>query len=330
MLLLLILTAALPASAGAVTARWRLGRDVLTLTADPAFAGAISSIEYRGREYLDASDHGREMQGAVQFGRGECLNPTLAGASRDPPGTTTSVLLRQHADANGYRSLTRMAYWDRPGQACMLGPGRKGRAMEPSSLSDLLYALELSPGYRGRAQAVLARVTVTSTEPRPPATVEALTAYLPKAFDTLLVYRDAAGRFAVDHELEDASGERPTPLIVSTADGSAAMGVLALGGEGQASYAGYRGPEVSKWSVVFRAPGPFRPGRHAYVCVWAIGTRREVEAALTGLIGETQPHYSWALAAAVALLLVLLAGWAAWQLRRQDHPAPLKPLGRAE
>ena len=238
-----------PVPTGAASAQWRVGGDALAFRADPFFAGAISSIVYRGRQYLDASDHGREMQGPVQFGSGECLNPTLAGASRDPPGTTTSRLLAQEANAEGYRSLTRMAFWDRPGQRCSLAPGRKAVALNGTGLSDLTYAQDMHPGYRGRPHAVLDRVVIANTVLRPPASAEVLTAYMPRSFDTFLIYDPLSDRFQIDRALQDVSGERPAPVILSTRDGSAAMGVVGLGGEGRISYAGYRGPEVSKWSL---------------------------------------------------------------------------------
>ena len=50
-------------------------------------AGAIDSLTWGGTQFINARDHGRELQSAAAFdGYGECLNPTEAGSDADGRG----------------------------------------------------------------------------------------------------------------------------------------------------------------------------------------------------------------------------------------------------
>ncbi|MGH9808323.1 MAG: hypothetical protein ACRD9W_13880, partial [Terriglobia bacterium] len=92
------------------------GRTVM-VTATHRSAGAIESLQWGGTEFIDANDHGRDLQSAVSFdGLTECDNPTEAGASRDGPEASSSLLLKASASDNILRTQSQMAYWLRPGQ----------------------------------------------------------------------------------------------------------------------------------------------------------------------------------------------------------------------
>ncbi len=307
---------------------WRVGEEPLRWEAGRGFAGAISSIRFRGREYLDSADHGREMQGAVQFGSGECLNPTLAGASRDPPGESSSQVLSIQAGPARYRTSTRMAFWTRPDQPCTLGPYAQGAGLNRSDVSDLVYSQDMAPGYMGHPNAVLVRVGVDSPHLRPPASVEALTGYMPPDFDTFTLYDLETGRFREDGALRIRSGERDDPLILSTADGRSAMGVIGLSSSTEPHYAGFHSAAVGKWSLVYHEAAPFAPGLHRYACVWIIGTLQEVEDTLGDIVRRRRARTS-----AEETLLIASAGGAligaGWLLvdrerrRRRRPPVPL-------
>ncbi len=307
---------------------WESGGEPLRWQAGRRFAGAISSIRYRNREFLDAADHGRVLQGAVQFGQGECLNPTLAGASDDPPGQSSSQLLSLQAGPALYRASTRMAFWNRPGERCALAPGERARALNRGRVSDLVYSQQMRPGYQGHARAILVRVEIRNPRPGPPASVEALTGYMPPAFDRFFVYDAATEDFHPDDALAAQSGERDEPLVLSTADGRSAMGVVGLPGETQPRYAGFHSDAVGKWSVVYHEAAPFASGVHLYDCVWIIGSRREVEDTLADIVRQRTAHLAleeavWAGGAAAALLL-----GAVWLVRRERRRRrrPLLPL----
>ena len=55
----------------------------LYVTASVRSGGAIDSINFLNKEYINSFDHGRELQVAMTNGSGECYNPTQAGSHHD-------------------------------------------------------------------------------------------------------------------------------------------------------------------------------------------------------------------------------------------------------
>ena len=273
-----------PIAPRALEQAWRIGGDVLTLRSEPWFAGALSSVRFRGVEFLDSADHGRLLQCAIAFGGlGECLNPTQAGASRDKPGHgTTSRLLWAEATPERYVTATRMAYWKRPGQSCQPPGGGYQFAANETAASEVVYAQQHRPGYRGYANAVEAVVTFTTAEEQPSAVVEVITAYTPPSFDRFYVFRN--GRLSLDTTVEQTPGEQPHPVVLATADGSSALGLLSLDG-GTPGYGRFTYGVTNKINLVQRPYGPYAAGAHSYRLAWIVGTRAEVEATLRGLTG---------------------------------------------
>ena len=95
-----------------LVATLKLGDGWVTLRSRPQDAGAISSLVYRGKEFIASRENGWLLQGAGGYGLwAECLNPTLAGARYAPPGTTSSRLLMARADPRVYSTRTQMAFW---------------------------------------------------------------------------------------------------------------------------------------------------------------------------------------------------------------------------
>jgi len=273
---------------------WKVGSEPLTVRSESWFAGAVSSVRYRGVEFINADDHGRLLQGAISFnGLGECLNPTQAGASRDRRGKTTSQLLWAGVTADSYTTATRMAYWKRPGESCRPHEGGWRGAENLTPASDVVYAQRFTFGYRGHANAVESRITFTTAQDQPEAVVEAITAYMPPAFDTFYVFRN--GRLQRDAEVAASPGEQPHPVVLATADGSSAMGFLSLEGDSAPGYGRFRFPETNKINLVFRPRKTYAAGQHAYRMVWLVGTRAEVEATLRALAAPAQKRQGgWA------------------------------------
>lgn len=277
--------AGLPTSA-ALDARWSVAGEPLLVRSAPGFAGAVSSIRFRGVEHLDSADHGRLLQGAISFnGRGECDNPTLAGASSDPSGRSASRLLGAAAGPGGWSTVTRMAYWLRPGQLCTAADGARRPAHNRTRLSDVAYAQSFTPGW-GAPNAVHADITITTDRTRAQAVVEALTAYLPSRFSVAYTFDPASGRLQPDPEAGSNSGEQDRPVVLATADGRSALGLLSQEGDAPPRYGRVLRPEVGKINIVHRPPGPYAAGPHRYRCVWIIGSLAEVEATLRILTGS--------------------------------------------
>ena len=75
-----------------------LGSEIV-ITTTSRLAGAIHSLTWNGREFINSVDHGRQLQSAANFDlrsrfTGETFNPTEAGSRNDGAGeTSTSRLL---------------------------------------------------------------------------------------------------------------------------------------------------------------------------------------------------------------------------------------------
>ena len=67
-ILLLALLIAPPVS-GDATIRGDFGGSAIVVRTTSRFAGAIDSLTWGGREFLDRADHGRQLQSAASFDR---------------------------------------------------------------------------------------------------------------------------------------------------------------------------------------------------------------------------------------------------------------------
>jgi hypothetical protein len=81
--------------------------------ANARFGAAIYTIKVNGQEFLDSTDHGRELQSAWQYNNtGETQNPTEAGSLADGAGPySTSRILFASVSGNTLTTRTQPAYW---------------------------------------------------------------------------------------------------------------------------------------------------------------------------------------------------------------------------
>src|SRR6476620_7096505 len=82
----------------------------LTVGSSNQFAGAVSSIKWGGKEFINNWDHGRQLSPNYQFfNRFICYNPYETGSLEDGKSpTSTSKLLSLSASANQLDSTTQM------------------------------------------------------------------------------------------------------------------------------------------------------------------------------------------------------------------------------
>src|SRR5688572_13729752 len=105
---------------GDSTIRAKAGDSEIVVTTTARVAGAIHSLTWGGKEFVDSFDHGRQIQSASNFDCGqafvpEVFNPTEAGSMADGRGaTSTSKLLELSAKGNQLVTLNRMAFWLKP------------------------------------------------------------------------------------------------------------------------------------------------------------------------------------------------------------------------
>src|SRR5579885_1853981 len=96
--------------AGDAVIRDKAGPSEIVLTTTARVAGAIHSLRWNGKEFLDSFDHGRQLQSASHF---DCVgdfcpdtfNPTEAGSRADGTGPkSSSRLLKREASGSELRT----------------------------------------------------------------------------------------------------------------------------------------------------------------------------------------------------------------------------------
>ena len=284
-----------PSVSGDAVIRALAGGSEIVITTTSRLAGAIHSLTWNGKQFIDSFDHGRQLQSAANFDLGgdlrdEAFNPTEAGCKRDADGpTSTSRLL--HLSSAGCELVTQsqMAFWLSPRQ-------RSGGhvALNTTALSDHLLRKEVRIGVPGFAHAIRTAVTFTvpAGERHTRGTFEVLTGYMPREFRNFHVLLNDGSL----KPLSEGSGEQQHPVIVSTTAGSHAMGAWSpdvARTTGQPPMYGrfwFESAHVSKWNCVFRERARRRiwrtrlqPGDYRYLVFSAVGTREQVRETLWGL-----------------------------------------------
>ena len=104
--------------------RTTVKNDIIAVGMSNRTAGAIDSLYWNGREFINSFDHGRQLQIAMSTnGAGECYNPTEAGGSYDGfNGHSTSQLLGVSATGNQLSTVSYPAFWLWPGQDSRAAP----------------------------------------------------------------------------------------------------------------------------------------------------------------------------------------------------------------
>ncbi len=271
------------------------GGSEIVITTTGRCAGAIHSLMWNGKEFIDSADHGRQLQSASNFDAGkqpffpETFNPTEAGSARDGAGkSSTSKLLELRAKDNELATKSLMAFWLAPGEKSQGHP-----ALNEKKLSDHLLAKEVRIGFKEWKNVLDYRVvfTVPRTERHTYAQFEALTGYMPPDFSRFETFDSKTEKLEL---LSDGPGEQSRPIVFSNESGSHAMGIFSpdqpsRGYEG-AGYGRFRfrAEKVVKWNCVFRVKDDngVRPGDHSYRMFVPIGTREDVRLTLAALHKE--------------------------------------------
>jgi hypothetical protein len=285
-----------PPPDGDAVIRARAGTSEIVITTTARVAGAIHSLTWNGKEFLDSFDHGRQLQSASNFdcdGRffAETFNPTEAGSRADGRGPrSSSKLLRIRAEGAELRTTNRMAFWLAPGEKSLGNPACNDRI-----LSDHLLAKRVRIGYKDLPHVIDYEVTFTVPrgEKHTYAQFEALTGYMPSEFDRFWKYDAASGEL---QPLNDGPGEQAAPVVLATAGGSHAMGVYSPDqpsrGFEQAGYGRFRfrAEKVNKWNCVFRLRQPkgIADGEYRYRMFAIVGSLDDVKASLRSLHKQFQ------------------------------------------
>ncbi len=262
---------AAPPPSGDSTIRGVAGKSEIVITATTRCAGAIHSLTWGGKEFIDSHDHGRQLQSASNFDFGtpilnETFNPTEAGSARDGAGPkSSSILLSQKAEGNALETRTQMAFWLAPGE-------RSGGQLAKNTtvLSDHLLTKRVRIGHKDLPHVISYDVSfkLPAGERHTHAVFEALTGYMPPEFSAFQQFNPQTG--ALD-ALSDGPGEVPHPVVLATADGAHAMGIFSPPQNAPRTtgptFGRFRfsAEKVVKWNCVFRVrdaegitPGDYR------------------------------------------------------------------------
>lgn len=282
---------------GDTVIRGKAGDSEIVITTTNRLAGAIHSLTWNGKEFIDSFDHGRQLQSAASFDCGkpgefwaERFNPTEAGSRTDGVGSTSSSkLLRFKTQDKELQTTTQMAFWLAPGQESSGRP-----ALNTGILSDHRVSKRVRIGYQNLDQVLDYQVTFTLPEGEHHnyAQFEALTGYMPAEFEKFWKFNPKTGKLK---PLDDGPGEQKDPVIMSTRDGAYAMGVYSPDqpspGFEHAGYGRFRFPaaKVVKWNCAFRVRNPegVAAGDYSFQVFVAIGTLEDVRSSLNSLVAES-------------------------------------------
>jgi hypothetical protein len=135
----------------------------LTIGTSNAFSGAITSIIWRGKQFIDAADPGREFQTAIfpqpqadanQADWVECYNPTEA--------VSASRLRSISAVGNVLKSKTQLGFYLAPGEYGVCGAHGDGPAHNTCALSNYILEKTVTIGFAGISNVIeyVAKVTI--------------------------------------------------------------------------------------------------------------------------------------------------------------------------
>lgn len=273
---------------GNAVIRAQAGPSEIVVTTTARLAGAIHSVTWNGQEFINSFDHGRQLQSAANFDCGEpfipeVFNPTEAGSMSDGAGeNSSSRLLKLNVDGPELRTTTQMAFWLRPGEKSDGHPAKNNRI-----LSNHLVSKRVRLGHQGDPHVIEYDVTfvVPEGERHNYAQFEAVTGYMPPEFRRFLKYDASTKSFL---PLDDGPGEQGDPVVLTTQNGSHAMGVFSP--EASPGYGRFRfeAAKVTKWNCVFRVRDPkgVKPGEYRYRTFVVLGTLEDVRQSLDKLHQE--------------------------------------------
>ena len=276
---------------GNATIRGAAGSSEIVITTTARLAGAIHSLTWNGREFIDSTDHGRQLQSASNLDCGtpitaETFNPTEAGSRRDGAGgKSSSRLLHWRVGPDSLQTLTQMAFWLAPGEKS--GPNL---AKNTTVLSDHLLTKRVRIGCRNLPHVIAYDVTFSlpAGERHTHAVFEALTGYMPPAFEEFRQFNPQTGEL---EPLSDGPGEGPNPVVFTVTGGTHAMGIYAppqpapnTVGPTYGRFR-FRAEKVVKWNCVFRVTdrNGIAPGEYAYRMFVIVGDTNTVRDSLRAL-----------------------------------------------
>lgn len=306
--------------------------DELTLTVSRRFGGSVESVRWRGKEFINTWDHGREISYAWWLDDGgDCLNPTEPGSSRDYKSLdSTSRLLEVCSPAEDTLSTkTQPAYWLSPGESD--SAGRACSKVIDSPLTNQFIEKTIQIGYRGLDNVIVFDAVLTLRDSHKSNGVEIPTGYLTYEFNRFWRYDPRSGELT-RAESDPITGPwafqqaNKLPPILSTRDGAYAMG--AYTDEPIQEYGIYSNHAndardlTNKWNIVVRTQ-PAPAGTYTYRSFAIVGTLEDVQAAMTKLYYLHPVDFNPPSGFIDVVSCNEIAGWA-WDPKVRDQPVDVE------
>ncbi|PHR99389.1 MAG: hypothetical protein COA78_25025 [Blastopirellula sp.] len=278
-----------PQVSGDSVIRAKSGNSEIVIKTTSRLAGAIDSLTWNGKQFIDSHDHGRQLQSASNFDVGskfvaETFNPTEAGSRFDAIGAaTTSKLLELKAKDNVLVTKSQMAFWLKPGEK-----SNNTLAKNTTTLSNHLLTKRVEIGVLGSENLISYDVTFTvpAGEKHHYAQFEMVTGYMPAEFSSFYTYDAKTQQF---QKLSIGPGEQRKPVVLSTENGSHAMGIYSPdlpapnfehAGYGRFSF---KYAKVVKWNSVYRIrdhQSGIEPGEYTFRNYVTVGSLEDVRKAM--------------------------------------------------
>ena len=201
----------------------------LTVGTSSQYGGAVSSIRWGSKEFINNWDHGRQFSPNLQFfNRFECYNPYETGSFYDNNfATTSSKLLALSASGNSLNSSTQMAWYLRQRESYDIrdGCGDPSQWISPvppytGPLSDYRVNKTVTIGFAGIPNVIEYLTDFFIPEPIQKG-INNITAVLPYEFLSVRSYDAISKEYRTIREL---SGEDDHIKVVATTDGNYALG----------------------------------------------------------------------------------------------------------
>ncbi|QAT83348.1 hypothetical protein EJ065_1750 [Corallococcus coralloides] len=214
------------------------GNATVQMGTSASHGGAVTSLVYGGKEYINNKDHGRQMQVAFSLdGYDEALMPTEAGSHRNgmDPVSTTQVV-GYGAQPGSMSSTVHPAYWLEPGEDA--GPYNSvPKARNTTLVSDDLITKDVTVGVGGHDNVIQYDSLIHLAASHDKIYAEVPTTYVNGEFERHYRFDPATGESReyprVHSEPPKPPEERKgfpdeggnVPLIVATNEGDHAMAI---------------------------------------------------------------------------------------------------------
>lgn len=296
-----------PASSYNQTITALVDGDPLELRVSGRFAGAIDSLTWRGKEFINDWDHGREIGYAWGMNDvGECLNPTEPGSANDGRGpvSTSRWIKSCSLSESSLFTSAQAAYWFTLGQPDYCA-GKVNTDVPSLILSDHIIDKTVEIGYRGLENVIAFTAWIKLSDFYNGVQLEIPTGYLTYEFNDFWRYDPQTGELAKAMNKPESTvwsfeSYDYLPPILATPDGAYAMGAYS---PEPVRYYGINGTSNSnladrtyKWTIVVREE-PALPVTYVYRSFAIVGTLEQVKKSMRELYAlepsDMDPPTGW-------------------------------------